>query len=80
MNKVFAASKTATNGLTFITKEEENNLIKREQSNEVLNIFRCIYIIINENYEEIPTNKLIENLISNIFQNRKIENLSNFYN
>lgn len=73
---MFAPSKTASNGLNFITKEEENNLIKKEQSNEVLNIFRCIYIIINENYEGIPSNKIIENLLLNIFHKRKIENLS----
>jgi hypothetical protein len=78
VNKVFAPSKTASNGLNFITKEEENNLMKKEQQNEVLNIFRCIYIIINESYVGIPSNKLIENLIIGIFQRRKIENLSKY--
>jgi hypothetical protein len=76
VNKVFAPSKTASNGLNFITREEENNLIKKEQQNEVLNIFRSIYIIINESYEGIPSNKIIENLLIGIFQKRKIENLS----
>ena len=76
VNKVFSPSKTAINGLNFITKEEEIILIKKEYPNEVLNIFRAIYIVINENYSGLPGNKIIDNLINSVIPKRKLENLS----
>jgi len=79
VNKVFAPSKTATNGLNFITKDEEANLMKKEQANEILNIFRCIYIVLNENYEKVPPNKMIEYLFTNLFPKKKIENLKSLF-
>lgn len=76
VNKVFAPSKTATNGLNFITKEEEANLLKKEQPIEIQNVFKCLYLVIGESYDGIPANKLIETLLTSIFPRRKIENLS----
>ena len=42
MNKIaisFSPNKTATNGLTFITEEDEKNLIENEQPNEIIIIY-----------------------------------------
>ncbi len=76
MNKQFTPSKTAQNGLTFVTKDEENNLCKKEQPEEILNVFKIIYTLINEKYDEIPPQKLIENMIINILPKIKVDNLS----
>lgn len=79
ISKMFNPSKTAQNGLTFVTKEEETNLCKKEQPEEILNVFRIIYIIINEDYEVIQSNKLIDNLINVVLVKIKVENLSKKY-
>ena len=76
INKQFTPSKTAQNGLNFVTKDEEHNLCKKEQPEEILNVFRLIYILINEPYTQIPPQKLIENLTSGIFEKLGAENLS----
>lgn len=79
LTKVFTPSKTALNGLTFVTKDEENNLCKKDQPEEILNVFRIIYTIINENYTHLEPNKIIDNLIHTILPKIQVENLSNFY-
>lgn len=76
ISKLFSYSKTASNGLNFLTKDEESNLCKKEQSEDILDFFRIIYIVLNENYSDIPNNKLIENLFSNVLPKLKVENLS----
>jgi hypothetical protein len=76
ISKMFNPSKTAQNGLTFVTKEEEANLCKKDQPEEILNVFRIIYIIINEDFESVQPNKLIDNLINVVLAKIKVENLS----
>ncbi len=44
ISKQFIPSKTAQNGLNFITKDEESNLIKKEQSPDIINVFKFILI------------------------------------
>ena len=44
INKLFAPSKTAQNGLNFITNDEFQNLISKEQPNEVILLFTIILI------------------------------------
>ena len=76
INKTFNPSKTAQNGLNFVTKEEETSLATKEQPEEILNIFKLIHIIVNEDYEQIKPDELIENLTKNIFAKLNVENLS----
>ena len=76
INKKFSPSKTAQNGLTFVTKTEEENLWKKDQPEEILKVFRIIYLIMNENMEEIAATELIGNLIKNVLPRIQIENLS----
>lgn len=73
--KPFAPTKTAQNGLNFVTKEEEGNLCKKEQP-EIINVFKLIYILLNESYEELEPQKIIENLIQNLFVKYNVENIS----
>lgn len=65
--------------MNFVTKDEETNLASKEQPEEILNIFKLIHIIVNESYEELKPNELIENLTKNIFTKLNVENLSNYY-
>jgi hypothetical protein len=76
INKQFNPSKTAINGLNFVNQTEEQNLIKKEQPIEIINVFKLIYILLNENYEEIEDNKILENLITKILPKLKFESLS----
>jgi hypothetical protein len=74
--KVFTPSKTANSGLAFVTKDEENNLCKKDQPEEILNVFRIIYLVINEDLDSIPPNKLIDNLINSIMPRVGVDSLS----
>ena len=80
ISKMFNPSKTAQNGLTFVTKEEEAILCRKDQPEEILNVFRIIYIIINEDFEPVAPNKLIDNLINVVLPKIKVENLSKNFN
>ncbi len=74
---IFTPSKTALNCLIYITKEEMSNL-KNNTSVEIGLIFKLIYIIIDENYNENTTaSKLIENFIKVILLKYKVKDLKN---
>jgi hypothetical protein len=62
INKQFIPSKTALNGLNFVTKDEEKNLAMKESS-DLHYVFKLIYIILKE---EIPESNIIHNLVYNI--------------
>jgi hypothetical protein len=80
--KPFVPSKTAQNGLNFITKEEEllfshENLVNLPAREEINAILKIIYILIRQNYEKIEENLLGDQLINKILSKMKIDNLSN---
>ncbi len=59
----FKPSKTAKNSLSLFSIDEENNLINKEQSKEIVNFFRFLTFLFNKNtkeQEEIIENNLIE--------------------
>ncbi len=79
--KPFVPSKTAQNGLNFITKEEEllfshENLISLPAREEINAILKIIYILLRQNYEKIDENLLGDQLINKILVKMKIDNLS----
>ena len=76
ISKKFSPSKTAVNGLNFVNKDEETNLCNNEQPDEILNVFRIVYYLINEDFSDVPQNELIENLIYNIMPKLGVDNLS----
>jgi hypothetical protein len=86
VNKVFAPSKTAQNGLNFISKEDEANLTKEDFSTlpahqEIINTFKIILILLKQNYEMFEDKELPDALITNIMKKFKIDSLSkiNFF-
>jgi hypothetical protein len=64
------------NGLNFVNKEEEGNLCTKQQPEEILNVFRIVYLLINEDINSVPQNKLIDNLINQIMPKLGVDNLS----
>ena len=56
---------------------EEQNLVKKEQPIEIINVFKIIYILINESYQNVEDSKIIETLLSKLLPNIKADNLSN---
>lgn len=77
LSKEFNMSKTAQQSLTFFTKTEEQNFLKKDEvAKEVGLIFRFIYNIIDEPFDESLSDKeLISNLIQNIFPKRECKDL-----
>lgn len=79
INNGFIPSKTAQNSLNFITREDENNLSKYSNIEQVQSIIKLIYVLLNESYKDIPIENLIPHLLINLFQKYKVENLSNIF-
>ena len=79
MNKTFLLSKTALNGLNFIKREEEQSLVKKEQPEQVLDVFRFLLILSNEKYKNLKGNSLKEEFYDKIFSKYKLDNLSKIY-
>jgi hypothetical protein len=75
VEKQFVASKTAVSGLNFLTPDEEKKLKSKEQPEEILNIFRFIYIALNCSYDDLPPQELIPNL-SQIYTEKGVDSLS----
>ena len=56
MNKIcipFSPNKTAKNGLMFISKEDEKNLIENEQPEEIIIIFKVVLLLLEEDISKI---------------------------
>ena len=79
ISKTFYPSKTAQNSLSFVTKAEEANLIKKNDlHNDIGLLFKLVYIIIDEEYEDdTPPNKLIENLVNVVFPKYEVSDVKN---
>ena len=75
INKPFIPTKTAQNGLNFITKDEEGYLIKKEQPQEMISLFTVIYVLLNENYEQIEPQKIISNLFTEIYAKYQVDTI-----
>ena len=67
----------AKNGLNYVTKDEENKLILKDQKIEIINIFKFLYIIHDASFDGINEQKIIHNLLRNLLVNEwKEEGLS----
>ena len=79
LNEKFYPSFTAQNNLNFLIKDQINLVLKEKFINEeILDLYRIIYILIREKFNEITTENLIPNLIYNIIPKFNIEGLSKF--
>ena len=62
--------------LNLISQNDEINLCSKSQPFIIINLFTILYIILDENYLEIPTKTLIINLYQTIFPKFKIKSIS----
>jgi hypothetical protein len=63
--------------MNFIKKEEEANLTKKEQPESILDLLRFFLLLINEDCENIPNQKLLEEIFEKIYSKFKLDSLSN---
>lgn len=67
-------SKTAKNGLSLFSKDEENNLVNKEQPKEITNFFKFVALLFNQ---EIKDEDIIEdNFIKTFFKKVIPENMT----
>lgn len=67
-------SKTAKNGLSLFSKDEENNLVNKEQPKEISNFFKFVALLFNK---EIKEEDIIEqNYIKTFFKTIIPENMT----
>lgn len=76
LNGTFVPSKTAKNGLNLIRNEDEQKLYSNEQSDDVYDFFKLIYILLKEDYSQIPKNELIINMKNCVFVKYGVDNIS----
>ena len=74
----FSPSKTAQNSLNFLTSKNTGMLIT-EVHPDVVALFKIIYVIINQEYEDYEDNELIKVLFNVIIPKTKATCLSEFY-
>jgi hypothetical protein len=79
VGKLFIPSKTSQNGLNFLTKEDENSLAISDQSEEIIYLFKLIYLYLNEPYEHLSDQNVISYLINDLEKKYNVENLSKSY-
>ena len=73
--KTVYPSKTAQNGLNFLTQELEKYLISCCDIPEILKIFKLIHLLLKENMNEDKIN-ISKNLFENLFPKYNVPNLS----
>lgn len=66
------------NGMNFLKKEEETNLYKKEQPESIADLLKFFLLLINEDYENIMNNKVLEEIFEKIYPKYKLDSLSNF--
>lgn len=76
INKTFIPTKTAEHGLSFIKKEDELNLTKNWPGDDIIEVFKFIYVLIDEDLEEILPEDIIENLFNRIMPRLGYSNIS----
>jgi len=53
--------------------------MKKEQAEKIIDVFKFFCILVNENYEILPNNKIIEFFMLKVLPKHKIENFSNLF-
>ena len=72
LNQKFIPNVAYSNGLNFLTKNEIEILISKNQSKEILNIFKIILFFLGEDFSDIEDNNLLQYFFNNIYKKYKI--------
>jgi hypothetical protein len=78
VNRAFTPSKTAQSGLNFITKDEEQTLASTAQPEDIVYVFKLIYIYLGESYDSLPDDAVIVHLITVLEAKYNVDNLSKY--
>jgi hypothetical protein len=78
ISKQFAPTKTAEHGLSFIKKEDELNLTKNNPGEDIIGVFKFVYVLIDERMQGIASENLIDNLFYGILPKLGYTNISKF--
>jgi len=76
----FLLTKTAQNCLNFLTKKEESDLKQKFNHGNIsellVDVLRIIYILLDKDPNTVKTERLMDNMISNIYNEYGVDNLS----
>jgi hypothetical protein len=75
INLEFKPSKTAQNALNFMIKGKEDDFLNSDE-NEILNIWKIIYILLKQKYENMSCFQLAKNMFDNILPKLNVDSLS----
>jgi len=75
----FIPSKTAQNGLNFISTTDEKNLANTTQPNEIINIFKIMFLMMNEPLHNLNEQDLIKHLMTRIYPRVGIDNIKSLF-
>lgn len=66
--------------MNFIRSDDENNLVSKDQPEEIVEFFKILYILLKEPFEDIPRERLILNIKENLFVKYESENFRKSFN
>ena len=72
LNQKFIPTAVISNGLNFLTKNEIEILISKNQTNQILNIFKIILYFLGEDFSNIDDNNLLKYFFNNIYKKYKV--------
>ena len=72
LNQKFIPTAVISNGLNFLTKNESEILISKNQTNQILNIFKIILYFLGEDFSDIDDNNLLKYFFNNIYKKYKV--------
>ena len=78
LTRAYTPSKTAINSLVFCTVQEVTNFIKKDENipPEIANIFRLLYIIIDEDLDEnLGDKELVEKFVTEVLQKHGVQDM-----
>ena len=75
LNQKFIPNVAYSNGLNFLTKNEIEILISKNQPKEILNIFKIILFFLGEDFSEIEDNNILQYFFNIIYKKYKISSI-----
>ncbi len=79
MVKMVHPSKTAQNGLNFLTEELEKEMRNSDNHHDVLAIFESVAVLLNKSNKDLLDGNAIEYVFNNILPRYGVPNISKLY-
>ena len=75
LSQKFIPNAVISNGLNFLTKNESEILISKNQTNQILNIFKIILYFLGEDFSDIEDNNLLKYFFNNIYKKYNVSSI-----